>query len=876
MEVNNAINKFINECEIFYNEENLSTQTVLVDYLKFMSEQYSSEEKNISFALHTGSLCFDIIVIVTSVISSLAYNKNSNEDIISGLAINDMVVYKNERYKWKGIEDYNGNQMMVLEKENKKYGNSQKYVPFEKFKHMVSIYNGTSHTTDGRGIRKKKTDREDFFSFLYDVPKSEIPSAIDASFAVVLEKDKSEEIVKNVTIHYDRGKVVNLLDLVAASYYTGNGEEIVIGKNPTKKEPVLKFTSKISSARDIVLDKSGNKTIGLLVMSSSKVSFINSEFQDLLNRKSLKYVHYMSNYDLDLGENIVRDYPESSIFACTPSYLKTLVLTDAENKMLGKTLIRQIDNLINLDIEERVIKSEITIKDANLFKKSIIAIKNSNIDENIKSQFIINAYALFNLFITAPFKLQLLENLIIEEKLHRGVMLPQDRIDKLKELSIQMTRYQSEAELIVNLLTQEYKHIYRENRKSRELESIIREYKNKKILIVVPKAYYIDVLLKSNVFGTRLSNVKYTSVNKFDRNSFYDVIITIGDLHSENFGFFECVSSPKIYILNSEFESNYFFTKRKKATVYEKNIYNKHKEKNFIIDEQVERNELYSDEDTYANMLENDEIDKYIESINYIAPNILASFNSYSDGRGGCSEVSFIGKFSTGESILFSKYYIAVVYDVEQKSVVEKNVDKIEVGDVVVFTKNDNNTKNIVDIIFEELLMQNKISEDGKRAYEKSNFWKRRLREYKDYNCYTYREIAERMSKYGSKYNEQTIRQWIIPESHIVGPRKIESLKDIAELLNDTQLKNNIEEYYNSFKIVRTQRRKILTLIERAINSKLAGTTRDNDEILNIVYNNIDKLSETFEVDKIQKLEETLNIPVNLVNKPLTREEIRV
>lgn len=163
-----------------------------------------------------------------------------------------------------------------------------------------------------------------------------------------------------------------------------------------------------------------------------------------------------------------------------------------------------------------------------------------------------------------------------------------------------------------------------------------------------------------------------------------------------------------------------------------------------------------------------------------------------------------------------------------------------------------------------------------KDAYDKSFIWKRELRKYKDDNDYTYKEIAEKMSRYGSKYQEQTIRQWMIPESHIIGPQNKEALRNIAKVLNDYQMINNLEDYFESIRVVRKQRRSILKLIEKAINSKLTGRTNSNDEILRIVYANVDKLADIYEVENIHKLGEIINVPVNLVNKPLTREEIEI
>lgn len=301
-----------------------------------------------------------------------------------------------------------------------------------------------------------------------------------------------------------------------------------------------------------------------------------------------------------------------------------------------------------------------------------------------------------------------------------------------------------------------------------------------------------------------------------------------------------------------------------------KKILNKHREKNIVLNED---NVLSTNENRFETF-EDDEISEYIDSLNYIPLNTLKNLNYGISNNSGNSEVSYIGKFVTGENIFFSKYYTAVVYDVERRNISEKKIEKISVGDSIVFTKNDNNTKNIIDTIFEELLKTNKISEEVRELYGKSFIWKKKLREYRDYNNYTYKEIAEKMSRYGSKYQEQTIRQWMIPESHIVGPQKKETLIIIARVLNDYQLNNDLDEIFKAITVVRKQRREILKLMDKAINSKLAGKICSNDEVLNIVYANVDKLADIYEVENIQKLDEIINAPANLVNKPLTREEI--
>ena len=68
--------------------------------------------------------------------------------------------------------------------------------------------------------------------------------------------------------------------------------------------------------------------------------------------------------------------------------------------------------------------------------------------------------------------------------------------------------------------------------------------------------------------------------------------------------------------------------------------------------------------------------------------------------------------------------------------------------------------------------------------------------------------------------------------------------------------------------------RKILELIGKAINNKLSGHIPQEGSILEIVYNNVDNLSETLELENIIELHESINVGINLVNKQITEVEV--
>ncbi len=65
---------------------------------------------------------------------------------------------------------------------------------------------------------------------------------------------------------------------------------------------------------------------------------------------------------------------------------------------------------------------------------------------------------------------------------------------------------------------------------------------------------------------------------------------------------------------------------------------------------------------------------------------------------------------------------------------------------------------------------------------------------------------------------------------------------------------------------VRHDRRKILDLIAKAIGDKLSGNLPPEGSVLSVVYDNVDSLSETMELDNISELSESVNIGVGLAN----------
>ena len=260
--MSSAISAMLEKCDIYYDDALISKESIIDRYFSFFANLMDPSRRTVGFALHTGSVCFDVISVVAVGIGCLAYNLSTNDDILERLSIDEMVMYNGQRYRWKGTDYLDSFDSLYIKLEQDgvgKNGPSTRWLPYDRNKHLISPYYGDSKKTDGCGVKRSKNSRERFFSIVFGIPVSEVPTQIDISVVVVADRNVFADICKKVRIEYNGGEHVNLIDIVPASYFTNGGVEYQFGSNPTKAESVIKVAGNISTARDLVLDRHGNK-----------------------------------------------------------------------------------------------------------------------------------------------------------------------------------------------------------------------------------------------------------------------------------------------------------------------------------------------------------------------------------------------------------------------------------------------------------------------------------------------------------------------------------------------------------------------------------------------------------------------------------------
>ncbi len=740
-------------------------------------------------------------------------------------------------------------------------------------KSLIKPYYGTSVVTDGRGIRRKNNKRADFISHILGVETTDVPSVTGVSTVIVNERGTFDRFSKGLRIVYGEGKSIGLLDIVTASYYTDSGEEYQYGNNPAKTEPVLKITGKISTARDLVLDKQGNTIVGLMVIGAGAALKGGSELTDLLGRKALKFTHVAVEIDSECAEEIIETQEDVAVFACTREFLLQNSLPPQETNDLTFELDKQVKNIVNNAVATEIVDGGCSWEELRKAKEALYVIRKSEWNDDAKNAFLIMAYSLLNLFTTAVFPIETLEKAVESGKLMTEVSSPALRIRKLWDLADRAESVDYHCAYVADVLERLYKSCFYYCSKYIALKWHLESSSGRKIAVVVPKAYYADILCEDEMFHSE--GITIITANRFDNAIRYDKIIAVGDFSGKRFDPLKCKAAADIIVLLYECETHCFKHKKRKSEIFEKKL-------DFKIG--ITPDDIFDVGDLTDDGVEMEDIDELAKSEadleQYIDNICTFDIRKYAAGGAGAaentltSEICAIGRFISSEQILFSKYYNAVVFNPERGTVSEIAAEDLSAGDQLVFAKRDDYTRNMVDYIYENLQTTGRLSADVLDATEKAAYWKEVLREYKVIYNLSYRDIAEGLQKLGSTLQEVSVRQWLIEESHIVGPRDEVTLRQIAELTQDSYLLDDTHSYFEACRIVRRQRREILELIGKAITDKISGHKPPVGSILEVVYDNVESLSETLELDAITLLEEPVTVPINLINKPITDREV--
>lgn len=861
-----AIREILKKIKIQIDGQTISKEQLLVVFGNYLIQTLSNSNHTVGLVMHTGSICFDAILVTYVTLLNLISNKAETEDVINSFSEGDVVLYgakKKSRFVFEGFID--GADLGV--EKGLKYiklaqgESSATFVP-KKLWRNIEPYNGNSVRMDGRGIRKKTIIRDDFFVEVLGYEQENIPSILDASCVIVVPRERADYLVKNISLVFNE-KQINLLDLVTASYYTEE-DEYRYGGNTGKNEPTLKFTSKVSAARPLLLSKRGNRHLGIIVLGEDSISRGYYELLELINRKSLQYVYACSSMDSDLGLELTTDVEETEIFACTKEFLLENSSFDnieendyiTELAMQVNTIIKKNNELVILD--ENGIEKETFIE----FKKNIIAIKRDEYSTDGKDNFIIHSYSLMNLFITAPFPMD--RFFVTKERGLIEVNTPEGKIAELQRLSNDLPKHlQKHSSAIIKILKKILDREEKTNGKFDWLSNYLHTHFEEKTAIVVPKAYYVTLIKESGLFSDQLfKNKTFITANRFDNSKKYECVIVLGDYDGKSFNVFRSNAAARIISVIYECEKAGYYYKYK---LYQNRINFLQKKSTIVLSVQDDV-ELMSSEEEDAAGLEK-EIEDYISHVDL--PFLSSAYKNNTDYEGSVNtDIVAVAVFDDETKAYFSKHYKGYVLEETTGIVKEVGAQEFCEGDSIVFTKNNDDAKDIVSSILEKLFLDDRLDAVSEENYRKANLWKNSLIDFMYAKKYTARRVAELMHEDGATVHEQTILNWLDEDSHTVGPRMVDSIRHIGNITGIEELKNNPEIIFEACREIRSIRRKILDQVGMAIVDKLSGRIPKSGTDMESIFEKVDSLAEIKRVEHITRVE--MVVPIGMANRPIS------
>lgn len=878
--VYDSLKKLIEKCDLYFDDHIISRELLIKSYADFLASNFEKKH-NVAISLHTGSICFDIITVLFAALSNIAYNQENSEDIINSLQIGESVQYKKKMYIFEGFSDpvvlLNGESIKSIKLSSYRMERGNRCndiitIP-ETFWSLIKPYHGDAKKP-GRTVAKQDgLKRTEFLSTVFGMTPEEIPAFIEKSSVIVMSKDRSEQIIEKTEIGYKSEKI-KITEIMPVSYCTEN-EEYPYGGNPGKIEPAIKITNSISTARSLVTgtwpgnEEWLNDIVGVSIIGFSAISRARTEVSEMMKRRKLKYVFVSYNISSEEGETLLDEVEDASVFACTTEYLLNSSFPLIESNPYTVELDKQVDSVVN----HETIALPVKTFDCNwdMYRNVQLALsglRHSGYKES--EDFVPLAYSVMNLMITSVFPFQKMEEMAEEGKLE--VESPMQKIIHLTDMISSFSGNTKEAaKAVLNFLEDGYVKLLAGSPKKDVLFDLLDKHRNQKVAIIVPKAYYSKILFELNIleYFDDETQLCISTANKFDYSHQYDVIIAIGAFWGPKFDPFRCRAASTIYVIVSAVEENLLKYRKRLASEIERKFNEYAKVPVGFIDDSAEE---YSDGATEEEVIEviasSTELNEYINRM--FEAKSLEFLNSGLGTHCSTTEISHIATCADGESIFFTKKYVAFVFDSVKEDVFETSVDKLSPGDTIIFKSNSDETKDIVTTLLDKYIDEyHSVSDDVQMAYLKARYWKEVLKNYRETKGLSFKELSKRLEKYGSKKHDVTIQSWLSEYTYIVGPKEDETYIAIAEMTQDADMLADPESFRIACDRIRSIRTGILKLIAKAIISKYSGKLASEDDLAKVVTENIDDISMLVQIESIAPVDKK-KAPINMVNRPIS------
>lgn len=860
----------IKKCDIYLEECKISNETVLKTTLDFLDGTMQEKKHSSAMLLHTGSVCYDVVAFVLSVLANIIFDENDAVEDVTSLKKGTIVSYRKRLWRYEGI--YEGSEKILQKKYVLKGDSGEVCYINENALSEILPYNGLAKKLSGKGIRADKSKRLDFLENVLNLKRNEIVAVPRTSTVLFMDNVELDYLLDNIIISFpDVNKQYEILDLVTVTYYTPKNALRKRG-NASNNEPAIKVTNSIERARELIVDGEENTVLGFVAFHNDVYKRNAIDFEELWKRRKLRYSWLISKLEYNSWIKAQLDEEESNIeiLAFSSRVLKTLNPMLIENNRITINLRIETETASTRLYKGELVESNILWKDYRKNKNNIHFIMENSLGDDNVIQFCRWAYSMLKFYNNAFFTMEEYEE-SRTEVIH-GDLKHAFEIERSK-VSLFANLLRDKAEEILTYIEQLYEENRFRNAKRDKIKQYVFDNKFTNVLFVIPNVRYECLFQEYVKQDMKFKQFAYTIVPEAKVKSInlrsYDAVIFVALMNSDKLNPIDLLGARETIVFLYDAQIRLY---KKLVRDYIEYIKELNKKNPFeLIEEYSYNEELYKvDENERQELIEETKEDFDLQEafMKVFLQSERYQSNQYF-GNGQLHDVGLdayrYGQFISGEQIIFTKGYEAYVIDSVEGTVIEKKVDDLEAGDSLLFTINDNKTKDIVDELLVEVCTR---SEEIAKAYKLVTGWKDEFRAIKEEKNWTYVDIARLFNHVGCHMTPQTIRQWLDLQSHIVGPKEKEKFIYIGKVMDDSEIVDDYQKYAEATSLIRSVRIKILKLIENAVVADINGCQEDDDEMFRGIIERIRKIAVIKQLEKVETID-SFKIQINRANRPI-------
>lgn len=280
--ISDSILEAFNKCNFILEKKLIGNSTFINENIKIINDLLKRPSNSRGLLLHQGTNLPLYLTIILATFHSFLSDESDNDAFLDELEIGDLVIYEDKRGRFEGFDSEERVIVRTIDRKNP----CVNYIP-RAVAYKLKPYRGNAKTLDGRGLKRGSITRNKFVASLFDIEINEVKNSLKKSIIVVCNRQVADKFIERLNISISNDNHYVFGEMFPTAFYTPNDIVYYTG-NSARIEPIIKFTNKLSVARELILED--RNIVSLIVNGSDYITAESSELENLYTRRSVENI----------------------------------------------------------------------------------------------------------------------------------------------------------------------------------------------------------------------------------------------------------------------------------------------------------------------------------------------------------------------------------------------------------------------------------------------------------------------------------------------------------------------------------------------------------------------------------------------------------